>query len=476
MSRVACLALVCGLAVHANASPRSDPTTGRAVFTGATEPSATSLDLDPAALALVSSSEFYAAATAVVDHYGIARDTTDPATGAAVGPGATLHDNELGPGGNLAVLIHSEHIPTVGFSLRAAPAEVFPQGLTPLQYQTLGGSHRTFAATFAGGGKITNSVLFGIGLSYQTTYLHLHYARDTALEAGNGPGGITSDCGGSPCGVENPLATERYDVRVRSDPVLDRERRDQCGAFMVELAKDMWLAVAYHTPPGLSIDTTLVGEMTIVRAPRDGGNTLHGGSTVNLSEPASADAEFRARLAQQLDLHVGFRWEDLSRFEAYDVRAYGSTFPNANIPEWTLRPRGLHDPFSLWAGVEQVDTGETWRFGGRLGVETSSVDDNQTSAITIAPTSFTADVGIQLRIRRSPVVLQLSYGVQYFPTVNVTDSAFSPGDRIACIASGFDYSTPECAATRNGYGIPTADGTYSRVEQSMRFGVRYELP
>ncbi len=478
MSRVASLALVCGLAAYAGASPRSDPTLGRAVFTGATEASATSIDLDPAALALVTSSQFYAAATAVVDHYGIARDSVDLATGAASTPGPTLHDNELGPGGNFAVLIHSEHLPTVGLALRAVPAEVFPQGLTPLQYQTLGGSHRTFAATFGGGGKITNSILFGLGISYQTTYLHLHYARDTALEAGNGPGGINSDCGGSPCGVENPLATERYDVRVRSDLFAIANLVINAG-LMVEVAKDTWIALAYHTPPGLSIDTTLVGDVTVVRAPRDApapNNTLHGGATVNLSEPASADVELRARLPQQLDLHVGGRWEDLSRFQAYDVRTYGSTFPGANIPEWTLRPRGMHDPFALWAGVEQVDMGEKLRFGGRLGVETSSVDDQQTSAITIAPTSFTADVGVQLRIPRSTVVFQLSYGVQYFPTVTVTDSAFDPRARIACIDSGYDYSTPQCAATRNGYGIPTADGVYSRVEQAIRLGVRYEIP
>lgn len=53
MSRAICFALLCGLAAHAVASPRSDPTSGRAVFTGATVPDSSSLELNPAALSTV---------------------------------------------------------------------------------------------------------------------------------------------------------------------------------------------------------------------------------------------------------------------------------------------------------------------------------------------------------------------------------------------------------------------------------------
>jgi hypothetical protein len=49
--RLLTLAVSCA-AVSAWASPRTDPTTGRAVFTGATMPHATSIGLDPAALGL----------------------------------------------------------------------------------------------------------------------------------------------------------------------------------------------------------------------------------------------------------------------------------------------------------------------------------------------------------------------------------------------------------------------------------------
>ena len=42
-----------------------------------------------------------------------------------------------------------------------------------------------------------------------------------------------------------------------------------------------------------------------------------------------------------MDLHVGGRWEDLSRLQDYDVRGYGSAFPRDNIPEIQIRARGF---------------------------------------------------------------------------------------------------------------------------------------
>src|SRR5664279_5883896 len=67
MSRVARLPLVCGLCGHAVASPRSDPTAGRSVFTGATMAAASSIDLNPAAIGTGQQSYLYLATTSVID-------------------------------------------------------------------------------------------------------------------------------------------------------------------------------------------------------------------------------------------------------------------------------------------------------------------------------------------------------------------------------------------------------------------------
>jgi hypothetical protein len=197
---------------------------------------------------------------------------------------------------------------------------------------------------------------------------------------------------------------------------------------------------------------------------------------VYVQYPASVDAEVRARITEELDLHVGGRWEDLSRFQAYDVRAYHSTFPGNGIPEWTLRARGLHDAFALWTGIERLERGQTWRYGARVGYETSSVDPNTLSPMAVAPASFTLDAGGQLRIARSPWSVQLSYGLQLFPPVTVTRSDFDPRFQLECVESQYDYESRGCEASREGYAIATAAGTYGRLQHALRLGLRYDLP
>ena len=462
---------LCALTGYAIASPRTDPTAGRAVFTGATIASAESIDLNPAAIGPSFLNAIYVGASAVVDHYHVRLDSLDPTTG-TITPGPTVGDNELAPGGLFAAIIHVNDRVTLGAELTSPPAESFIEGRNELQYFTLGGSQRTYRAGIAASFRVVNELYFGLSLSTDTTYLHLHYAIDTALANGTGPNGITSPCGTSACGVGNPLASEHFDVHVNS-PLFSTENLVANIGILAQLAKDVWLGVAYHAPPGLAIQTELDGTMDVLQAPRDGTTLLHGASTVFISQPASADIELRARLPQQLDLHVAGRWEDLSRFNNYDVRGYGSQFPSFGVPEWTLLPQSFHDSFAMWAGVEQAETGQTVRFGARIGAETSSLPDQDTSPMTIAPFSYTGDVGVQLRL--AGITLQATYGVQYFPTVNVTNSAFDPRARVQCIDSDFDYATDACASTRNGYGINSADGSYQRWEHTFRVMLRRDL-
>jgi hypothetical protein len=474
--RILTLTLWC-TALVAQASPRTDPTAGRAVFTGATTPHATSIGLDPAALGLGQFDEVYVALTGVIDQLQI--DLDPFATADLSAPGARVRDTELSPGAMLAFIYHFAGNLTLGFEARSNPPETFPSDRSALRYHTLGNGERDWLASVGGSIKVTNELFFGAGVSHQNTFLRLRYARDTALARGRGAGGITSDCGGAPCGLGNPQATELYDIDVRSPTLSTSNLRVNIGGIY-ELSRDLWLAVAYHTPPGFAVQSELSGHVTVDRAPRDvardGGAdpVLHGQSVVEIQFPASVDAELRARLPHQLDLHVGGRWEDLSRLSAYDVRTFGTTLPGHGIPEWTQRPRGMHDAFAGWGGVEQIDTGNTWLFGGRVGFETSAVTARRTSPLTIAPLSFTLDLGAQLRLSRA-LTAQLSYGVQYFPTLHPATSAFDPQDQLDCLDSGQDYTSKACTAVRNGYATGSAAGSYARLEHALRIGLRYEF-
>lgn len=473
--RILTLLTGCTFAVSsAVASPRSDPTTGRAVFTGASTPSPTSIALNPAAIGLDSSlMKFYFAVTSTLQQLGIDRRTIDLDTG-ALGEGAKISDTRLGPGGDLALLWHPTDRLTLGVSARLPPPEMQPKDHGELQYFTLGNGQRTYQANIGVSLRLTSRLFVGASVAHENSYLHLRYARDTALEAGHGPNGVDSDCGGAPCGVENPEAMELYDVDVSTPLISTTNLRVNVGA-VVRVGPEVWLAVAYHTPPGFDIQSSLEGSMTVTRAPRDGGETLRGHSTVLVQYPASIDAEVRARLPEELELHVGGRWEDLSRLTAYDVRGYGSTFVPNGVPEQMLRARGMHDSFAIWAGIEQldVDVRKPFRFGARLGYETAAVSDSRLSALTVAPAAVTLDLGAQARF--GAWLVQLSYGIGYSPTVSVQDSAFDPRHQLDCIDADYDYTSAGCRATRNGYALPTAAGDYQRIDHAVRLGFRYEI-
>jgi long-subunit fatty acid transport protein len=471
MSRAICVLLAC--TAIARAEPRQDPTAGRAVFTGAATPHATSIDLNPAALELGIVDEVYIASTWIADQYGITTRTENLDTG-TIGPGSDVSDTEIAPGGMVAAMFHAKDRATLAFALRTTPIELFPRNQPALAYHTLGVRERTWDLTLAASVRVTDELFFGLSLAAETRWLHLRYARDVALEQG----------------INDPSKTEIWDVRVHSDLFSTDALTANIGLVwqLPVPSKNWYLGAAYHPPPGLSIQNELDGIPGAAvlplgqYRPRQGvyitepdGTLVKGDATVNVQEPASVDAELRGRLQNLYELHVGFRWEDLSRFSAYDVRAYGSAITAIGAPEWTERPRGFHDPYALWAGLEEVDTGATWRFGGRLGVETSSVPDARTSPMAIGPRSYTADIGVQLRVPESRFVVQLAYGVQYFPTVHVATSSFDPRDRIDCIDNGNDYSTDVCESVRRGYAIATAAGDYSRIEHALRIGLRYEL-
>lgn len=443
----------------AAASPRTDPTAGRAVFTGATLPNASSIGLNPAALGLREFGEVLVALTGTLDHIRIDPQELDAATG-TLSPGPSVRAVELSPGALVGIVFRTGRY-TLGVQGMSPPSEQFVSGQDALRYHTTGGYQREYTATLAGSIRASSKFYVGAAITHANTFLRLRYTRDAALADGGPPGG--------------PEADEAYDVDVRSPYVSGSNVKVGIG-LAAQVYRDVWVGIAYHTPPGFAIQTELEGNVGIDLARRAGGGSIRGGSTVYVQYPASVDAEVRARITDELDLHVGGRWEDLSRMQAYDVRAHHSAFSSYGIPEWTLRTRGFQDSFALWTGVERVENGQTWRYGGRIGYETASVDKNVTSPMAISPASITLDAGGQLRIARSSWSVQLSYGVQLFRRSTVTDSAFDPRFQIACVESGYDYESAGCEASREGYAIATAAGAYGRFQHALRLALRYDLP
>jgi hypothetical protein len=198
------------------ASPRSDPTTGRAVFTGASLPHPTSIDLNPAALGLGNVSAVYLALTSTVDQLHV--DLAPFAAGGLSDPGTRARDVEASPGAMIAFLYHlAGDRGTLGFAAHTNPRESFLDGRHALRYHTMGGGQRDWLVSAAASIKLTGDLYFGASLSHQNSFLRLRYARDTALASTDPARGIGGNCGsGAPCSLGDPRATEGYDFDVSS--------------------------------------------------------------------------------------------------------------------------------------------------------------------------------------------------------------------------------------------------------------------
>jgi hypothetical protein len=458
----------------AAASPFGDPAVERGVFAGSTVAHPWSLLLNPASLAFSTGSHVHVSGSTTLDRVTIDRRTIDPATeDLADGPSASA--KTWGPGGSLgAYTVSASGRFAAGFQFALPSPEEMIDGGDALAYHARGGRHRELVWA-AGGAYRWRGFAFGASAQLVWSELTLRFARDTALEAGRGDVIEGTGCDGGPCGLENPLAREDYRIDTRSTRLPSARNTVAATIGMVaRLAEGWWLGVAYHSPPGLfsSIETT--GTVEVTRAPRDGGDTVQGEAVVRLNLPQRLRIGVRGRITERLDLVAEARWEQLSSLRNYDVRLLGLALEDAGVPELHVRPRGLRDQLAAQVGVEQVDTGQRFVLGARLGGERGATADDRLSALNAYPAALTADVGVQVRLAPS-WILQLGYGVGWSPPADTGRGAYDPIDRLDCIDSGFDVDDPACLAVRDGYAQPTASGSYGRVDNVFRVSLRWAV-
>jgi hypothetical protein len=302
--------------------------------------------------------------------------------------------------------------------------------------------------------------------------IDVRFARDTALEAGRP--GTAADCAGAPCGLENPIADEQYDVHAYQSPQGFNRIAFTLGVTW-QLTSAIAIGAMFREPPGRSGAITDQGTVTVTMAPRDGGGNTGGIATVAYVPARAFELGARIHTLPALDAIAGLRWELSSRTTQLDVRMFGSSLDG--IPEWYPRPRGFHDDVAAWAGVEQVDEGQVFVGGARVGIDGGAVAPSRLSPAQVEGWSLTGDLGAQLRmgrLGRATFLLIGNYGARWYVAQDVTSSAYDPIARLDCIDSDYDLSTEACQKVRDGYGIDTAAGHYARFEHAFRLGLQID--
>jgi hypothetical protein len=475
LRRCTAAALVASWSAIAHASPMEDPTEGGAVFSGPTHANASSIYLAPAALAISGRGQhLYVGGSLRLDSVGIDRDTVDLGDG-SLEDGPSLSATTWSPGAALAYwrsVLKDRAV--FGVSLHNPLSERFLDGDDGMQYFTLGGYQAQTVLSGAGAFKLADWFIIGLGVSIGYSRLRLEFQRDTALEAGrNADRGVLSDCGGAPCGAENPLAAETIKADVGTGGIgglFETENIGVSTGLAVRVRPDWWTTLHLINPPGALVDIELRGTARVHDAPRDGGDLHTGRSQITYRTPNTVLLGVRGPVLPMWDLVLAGRWQNLSRHQFYDVRLYGGDFEEAGVPEWYPRYRAFRDVWQVSGGLEGREIGGV-RYGGRLHLETGATTDGNTSPMQIEGFSAGAAGGAELRLGDSWVV-QAGYDLTWFPTVDVEDSAFDPIGRLDCVDSDYDFN--ECRAAREGRATPTAAGSYRRVRHAITLALRYD--
>jgi len=452
-------------------APADNPATDGQVFAGVTGADPANVATNAATLIrLPPGVRLFALGTVALDQFSVQRRLVS-ATGGALSTGPRVDDANVGVGFNLGIVYTFPRGAFSGTVALRPPDETIVDEATG--YHSLGSrSRRIDWFTLAGGFKPTSWLYLGLSATVVERHQRIAFARDSALDAGRDPArGIGSDCAGLPCGLENPAARELWTVDVASADIF--ENLTYSVGALARLPAGVWVGAA-AVRPWQAGTFAMTGDAEIVAAPRDGGATLRGEAVVVQRLPEVWRLGARGPVTPEWELVGELRWRRLWRTDPIDVRVFGGTITGTDLPEWQLRPNGVHDAYAADLGLEQIDFGQRWRFGGKLGVDTGATAANRLSARAPWGPQLSAALGAQVRLDRW--ILQVGYRVDAQLPTSSDPSAFDPLAAIACIESDYDYDLPACATLRAGYGTSTGAGTYGRFSHTARVVLQLALP
>ncbi len=458
----------------AHASPMEDPSLGGAVFTGPTHGHASSFFVNPAALGLTGRGwHFHVGSSARLSSLTLKRSTIG--TDNRLQPGPTIDNSTISPGGILAYYASfAEGKYRFGVSLYTPTWQRFAEDDPSLGYLSNGGQIIQTMLTLAGSWKFTSRLIGGLGFSVGFSSLQLKFSRDSVLDGGSdSTSGTGSDCGGSVCGYENPLAREEYDIQVGNRAALgdlaDLKNFSASIGFAYRLGHNSWLGMGYVVLPGAFETLTLSGDASITRAPRDGGGVESSNAEIGFGMAQMAFVGYRRPAFGTYNMIFDLRWQDWSRHSQFDIRLFGAE-NNVRTPEWIPRYRGLQDVWRVSAGLESDDS-VAYRYGARLRLESAAISNENFTPTLVGGPNLTLATGTELRLSNH-WAFSLKYEISLFPSITVENSAFDPREQVACVDSAFEFDA--CESARNGRSFATAAGEYSFIQHGMVMSFRYD--
>lgn len=452
----------------ARAAPLDEPFVGGLGFTGPSSPSVASIYWNPAAMGAAPGTQVMISGVVRTASTSVTRANGTSAAGSElvqpanwpIGPGAFMGiSSDLG--GDRFTIGFATYMPyqqRVKYDLSAPP------GTEPTRYQALEVDLRNLALVPALSIRFLDDLRLGIAPGFMFSTGRLVFDEDTALD------GLRTNCGGAPCGTEDPAAAGR--VAVDSGHGLgDAKFSLTLGGGIYYRRRGLEIGVAYTSRPigGDVAGVEVAGERTTVTQPASAGMPL----SCAASRCVFGDLQYRLpdvwmagvtwHLRSGLELTAIARWLWFHVHDRIDVRLTGPGLEAANMPEHIVLYRGFRDVWDLRGRVAYW-WHEKVRLGAQLRIETSAVAASAVNAAAIDGLKVQPMAMVQVRLARH-FWLDAAYGVTLMSDVNTGKSAFDPGLATSCNASGGDLGA--CAGRRAGLARPSATGTYGRLTQDF---------
>lgn len=480
LALAACVAIMLVAGPSAGA-PLDEPFVGGLGFNGPTSPTLASIYWNPAALGLVRGTQVYVA--------GSMRWTTTTVNRAGGAGSATAHDTMQplnwppGPGAFLGISsdLGGDRF-TIGFAtympyLQQLKFPLSPMGNEPTRYQALQIDLRNLALVPALSIRFLGDFRLGIAPGFLFSTGRLSFAEDTSLD------GLTTSCGGAPCGVENPQAAARYDVSS-GNGLGDAKFSVTIGAGIYYRHQNWEFGLAYQSRPlGSEVSNVEVaGERTTVNAPpavlpgaTPGVGALVSCPTGSTTRCVFGDLSYRLpdvwiagvtwHMRPGLELSASARWIWFHMHDRIDIRLTGPTLDAANVPEHVVLYRGFKDVVDLRGRVSYWFR-ERLRLGAQLRLETSAVDSSAVNAAAVDGLTVEPMALVEARLSKH-FWISGGYGVQIMGEVTANPSAFDPAQAPACVGPIGGQGLDACTARNQGRARPTAAGTYTRFVQDL---------
>lgn len=472
-----------GVAVAAEGAPLDEPHVGGVGFSGPTTGDLAAMYWNPAALALLRGHRFTLGATMRVSSTTIERAATDPATGAPGGgrswPAArgNVVDSPfalpLGPGGFMGIAWDVAGRFNLGLSAfmphRQRTRFTEDGGVQPTRYHAVDIDLRHLAVTApALAFRVAGGLRLGVAPIFVLSNGRMVFDEDTALHAGSA--GLAADCGGAPCGAENPAAAARYQVASDLDPLAFSAP----PAFLVSAGvhyrfRDLDIGIGYTSRPVGGGVELAAGRTTVTPPP--GTPALCAADAL-----ACTTATLRYALPDRFTLGVTYRldprweisgiarWLTFSLHDDIALRVIGPAsggLADRGLPDSIVFHRGFRDVFDLRArAVRRL--GARVRVAGTLRFETSAVPSTAVSPAAVDGTKLEPALAAEVTLA-DRLILTLGYAAAWMLPVDTGTSAFDPVAAAACADTGGDLANPACAKRLRGQARPSAAGRYRQL-------------